>query len=512
MLGEEEHVFEGDECIVHFFGIIVGALRRGKSYHSGGTQWAWVWLSIHTAHVVGARPTTRRRDERRKDHIVAMGRFVDSLIVAPLSKFPKMFGLCLDHSKTLLAKGFFRTCFTRARTWKTTTWDPCPPGRPTTPTVCPLRSEFDAWYQAQVDAQREFRLRQEVVAYCSVDVTILRQGVLTFCREFQRLNDVNPFVQAITLPSISNKVYHAQHVPVETIPYVPANGYAPQNNQSRVALEWLLWLNEKPEWDHQIQHVWNGGEYVPRDARVGPVNGYHAPTRTCFEFKGCYWHGCKSCCRDTDWKTRLDPMEELHRIAFVKEEKMRRQDYRLVVMWECEWRRQKETDPALALWCHDHDLVEPLDTRKAFYGGRTWCTKLWLRVVPGGVDRLDYLDFKSLYPSCNINRRRDEIIALPEDDEDEQPPPARLSLWGAGTSTILILIPWVILSFAATQKQRHLRVHQVWRGSTIPCCRIDVGASWRFCCAVRGPNRRRKSSVRMPLKSATCVVRGSAKN
>ena len=57
-------------------------------------------------------------------------------------------------------------------------------------------------------------------------------------------------------------------------------------------------------------------------------------------------------------------------------------------MWECEWRRQKETDPALALWCHDHDLVEPLDIRKAFYGGRTGCTKLWSRVVPGGVDRL----------------------------------------------------------------------------------------------------------------------------
>ena len=47
------------------------------------------------------------------------------------------------------------------------------------------RREFDAWCQAQVDAQREFHLRQEVVAYCSVDVTILRQGVLTFCREFR---------------------------------------------------------------------------------------------------------------------------------------------------------------------------------------------------------------------------------------------------------------------------------------------------------------------------------------
>ena len=121
---------------------------------------------------------------------------------------------------------------------------------------------------------------------------------------------------------------------------------------------------------------------MPRDARVGPVDGYHAPTRTCFEFKGCYWHGCKSCYRDTDWNTRLDrPMEELHRITIAKEEKLGRQGYRVVVMWECEWRHQKETDPALALWCHDHDLVEPLDIQAV------------VRVVPGGVDRLDYLDF-----------------------------------------------------------------------------------------------------------------------
>ena len=98
---------------------VFGIRRRGKPYHSGGTQWPRVWFSIHTAHVVGARPTTRRRDERCKYHIVAMGRFVDSpsFIVAPLSKFFKMFGLRLDQSETLLAKGFFHTCFTRARTW-----------------------------------------------------------------------------------------------------------------------------------------------------------------------------------------------------------------------------------------------------------------------------------------------------------------------------------------------------------------------------------------------------------
>ena len=430
MLGEEEHVFEGDTCIVEFLEYLLvhveGESRTTVVAHNGrGFDFQFI---LRTLLEQGRRPDVVMNGAK----IISLQwgglRFVDSLsfIVAPLSKFPKMFGLHLEQSETLLAKGFFPHLFHTRENMENDYRGPMPPRETYDPNGMSVekRREFDAWYQAQVDVQREFHLRQEVVAYCSVDVTILRQGVLTFCREFQRLNDVNPFAQAITLPSICNKVYRAQHMPVDTIPYVPANGYAPQNNQSHVALEWLLWLNEKPEWNHQIQHVWNGGEYVPRDARVGPVDGFHAPTRTCFEFKGCYWHGCKSCYRDTDQNTRLErPMEELYRIAFVKEEKLRRQDYRVVVMWECEWRRQKETDPALALWCHDHDLVEPLDIRKAFYGGRTGCTKLWSRVVPGGVDRLDYLDFKSLYPSCNINRRRDEIITLPEDDdgENEQP-------------------------------------------------------------------------------------------
>ena len=79
-------------------------------------------------------------------------------------------------------------------------------------------------------------------------------------------------------------------------------------------------------------------------------------------------------------------MEELYRIAFVKEEKLRRQDYRVVVMWECEWRRQKETDPTLALWCHDHDLVDPWISEKHFMAderdvpscGRVWWVGVWI--------------------------------------------------------------------------------------------------------------------------------------
>ena len=101
-------------------------------------------------------------------------RFVESLsfIVAPLRKFPKMFGLRLDQSETLLVKGFFPHLFHTRENMENDYMVPMPPRGTYDPDGMSVekRREFDGWYQAQVDAQREFHLRQEVVAYCAVNV------------------------------------------------------------------------------------------------------------------------------------------------------------------------------------------------------------------------------------------------------------------------------------------------------------------------------------------------------
>ena len=69
-------------------------------------------------YVFGARPTTLRRDERCKDHIVAMGWFAvcgqSEFHRGPVEQIPKMFGLHLEQSETLLAKGFFSTLVSHA--------------------------------------------------------------------------------------------------------------------------------------------------------------------------------------------------------------------------------------------------------------------------------------------------------------------------------------------------------------------------------------------------------------
>ena len=136
---------------------------------------------------------------------------------------------------------------------------------------------------------------------------------------------------------------------------------------------------------------------------MGPVDGYDAPTRTCFEFYGCYFHGCARCYRDTDQNTCLDrPMEELRRKTHVKEGCLRACGCTVITLCECEWRDRQDHDVELQTTTKQQlDLVTPLVVRGAFYGGRTGCTKLWARVSETSeetcshtVNALTYMDFK----------------------------------------------------------------------------------------------------------------------
>ena len=265
-------------------------------------------------------------------------RFVDSynFVTKALSEFPKTFGLRLDGEQTLRSKGFFPHLF---HTPENMTYVGAMPPKDTydPPGMRPGKHEaFTAWYDQQVQSGYVFRMHDELVAYCSVDVTILREGMLAFCRKFQQVNGVNPLRHAITIASICNKVYRAQHMPPMSIPYVKESGYFPQQNHSYKAVEWLVWISQ--QYPGKLQHVQNGGEYRPRDAGTGPVDGYHEPSRTCFEFYGCYWHGCSKCYRDDDENTCVKcSMDALRNKTCAKENRLRAHGYQVVTMWECAW-------------------------------------------------------------------------------------------------------------------------------------------------------------------------------
>jgi hypothetical protein len=66
------------------------------------------------------------------------------------------------------------------------------------------RDQFLEWYQEQQD--KIFRNKEELLAYCMEDVSVLRQACCAFQNLFLKLVKMDPFRQAITISSICNKV------------------------------------------------------------------------------------------------------------------------------------------------------------------------------------------------------------------------------------------------------------------------------------------------------------------
>ena len=243
--GDDERIFEGEDCVVQF-------LEYLENEHDD------VYTTIEANNFRGFDGHFVLRtllDAGETPDVVMNGckilsliwreklRFIDSLsfVQASLAQFPKMFGLTLDEDQSLLANRFFCHLFHTKENMEADYIGPIPPKEMYDPDkMSPdTRTKFDAWYEAQVEGNHVFKLREKLIACCQNDVVILGKGVV---------NNVNPMKYAIMLASICNKVYRADHMPPDTISFVPANGYTPQRNQSFAALEWLLWLNEQPEW------------------------------------------------------------------------------------------------------------------------------------------------------------------------------------------------------------------------------------------------------------------------
>ena len=72
-------------------------------------------------------------------------------------------------------------------------------------------------------------------------------------------------------------------------------------------------------------------------------------SQTVYQFQGCYWHG-HDCAlnRGKEFnEKRYKPMTELLEETRANTEYIRSKGYRVVEMWECEWRRMKKTNREL---------------------------------------------------------------------------------------------------------------------------------------------------------------------
>ena len=155
----------------------------------------------------------------------------------------------------------------------------------------------------------------------------------------------------------------------------------------------------------RIRHVRNGGEQSVRtivDAYF--VDGYDPLTRTAYEFHGCLYHGCPRCYPNRQAKHYAVPdrsVEELYQATLSKRMALLRAGYTIIEMWECEWDRVVDNEPAVSQFLRSFDLVAPLEPREAFLRGRTGAVAL--HAVAGEGEEIRYVDVTSLDPWVNKN-------------------------------------------------------------------------------------------------------------
>ena len=69
-------------------------------------------------------------------------------------------------------------------------------------------------------------------------------------------------------------------------------------------------------------------------------------------------------------------MQQLHEDTLEKIDYLKKEGFNVVEKWECDLKKEMECDENMKRYFEEHELVDPLQPRDAFYGGRTNAAKL----------------------------------------------------------------------------------------------------------------------------------------
>ena len=70
-------------------------------------------------------------------------------------------------------------------------------------------------------------------------------------------------------------------------------------------------------------------------------------------------------------------MEQLYKDTVRKVNYLKKHDFRVVQKWGCELEKELEEDEEMKQFFEQYEIIDPLQPRDAFYGGRTNATKLF---------------------------------------------------------------------------------------------------------------------------------------
>ena len=319
-------------------------------------------------------------------------RFIDSLnfLQMPLKSFPKTFGM------NELTKGYFPHYFNKECNKDYVGTIPSKKHYGYNQMKPDERSKFLKWYEERVSENYVFDFKKEIIEYCRSDVDILRRGLMKLREDFIQLENIDP-LRYITIASVCMTIYRSNYMPKKTIAIVPE--YAKTDNFSKMSIMWLNYVSNGVN----IKHALNGDEKkLTIDDKTYKVDGFCEETNTVYEFYGCFWHGCPKCYRPNimNSKNQKD-MGTLNGLTVEKCDTIKNAGYNHVSTYECQLTKNKEFQRFAKNFTQE--IVEPLNPRDAFYGGRTNATKLLYDFKENECGR--YVDFCSLYPTVQYYQK-----------------------------------------------------------------------------------------------------------
>ena len=190
-------------------------------------------------------------------------------------------------------------------------------------------------------------------------------------------------------------------MPKKTIAIVPE--YAKTDNFSKTSIMWLNYVSTTKGYGVNIKHALNGGEKkLTIDNKTYKVDGFCKETNTIYEFYGCFWNGCPKCYRPNIINTKNQKyMGTLNDQTIEKRDTIKNAGYNHVSTYECQLAKNKDFQKFAKNFTQE--IVEPLNPRDAFYGGRTNATKLLYNFKVNECGR--YIDFCSLYPTVQYYQK-----------------------------------------------------------------------------------------------------------
>lgn len=304
-------------------------------------------------------------------------KIIDSsnFIQGPLADFPKTFGL------SELKKGYFPHLFNTKENENYIGPIPDKEFYCYNQMKPEGRKNFLEWYLVKVQDNYIFDLKKELEEYCRSDVDILRRGCLKFREEFLEIANIDPF-QYLTIASVCMAIYRSKYIKEDTIAVVDE---PIQEKYSKQSISWLNSLGNP-----NIKHALNGGEQIICGAKV---DGFDENSNTVYQYHGCFWHGCEKCFSEcTINNVNKEEMGDLYSKTKERSDQIKKAGYNLIEMWDCNWIKSKQYKNS-----EKPEIIESLNPRDAFFGGRTNAFKLLAKSTKN--KKIKYIDVCSLYPT-----------------------------------------------------------------------------------------------------------------